>query len=529
MPTKKVILESRLKGADKTKQGLKGIDGGLKSLGKSAIGVAGAYFGAMGLINAIKGSVEAFGQQELAEKKLEAALGRTSPALLKQAAALQKVTTFGDEATIEAMSLLAAFTDEEEQIKKLTPVILDLAAAKGMDLTAAADLVSKSVFSSTNALSRYGIEIKGAVGGTERLDSAVNNISALFGGQATAQADTYAGSVAQMKNSLGDMAEDIGKIVVPIFNKLKPHLELAIEFWGDYLNKGEENTEGQKRLSEEVKKLNTEIELQQSLVDYISSESYAKWDMVRKRAADSGRKLTDQLSYEGEVLADHQKTLDDLIQKRETQLKIEEAVTKSITTNNQLRREQFDLEIEYVNVIDPTITSNNLFAESFESIASAASTSLRQTSDLLASTSGESRKQQIQAMRLAQFAAVASTSAGVMKAFEQGGTLGFITGAGILATGAAQVATIQNAISEAKDIKAAALGANEVVNRPTLFLTGEAGPEHVQVTPLTPGMNQNGPQGGVTIQIQGNMIGNESFVRDTLIPEISKATQQGLA
>jgi len=41
-------------------------------------------------------------------------------------------------------------------------------------------------------------------------------------------------------------------------------------------------------------------------------------------------------------------------------------------------------------------------------------------------------------------------------------------------------------------------------------------------------MNQGGGV-GVTINIQGNMIGNESFVRDTLIPEISKTVNEGLA
>ena len=41
-------------------------------------------------------------------------------------------------------------------------------------------------------------------------------------------------------------------------------------------------------------------------------------------------------------------------------------------------------------------------------------------------------------------------------------------------------------------------------------------------------MNQGGGS-GVTINIHGNMVGNESFVRDVLIPEISKATNQGLA
>jgi hypothetical protein len=35
--------------------------------------------------------------------------------------------------------------------------------------------------------------------------------------------------------------------------------------------------------------------------------------------------------------------------------------------------------------------------------------------------------------------------------------------------------------------------------------------------------------GGVTVNIQGNMIGNEEFVRDTLIPEIDRTVNRGLA
>ncbi len=41
-------------------------------------------------------------------------------------------------------------------------------------------------------------------------------------------------------------------------------------------------------------------------------------------------------------------------------------------------------------------------------------------------------------------------------------------------------------------------------------------------------MNQTGSS-GVTINIQGNMVGNEEFVRDTLIPEINNTVKQGLA
>jgi hypothetical protein len=42
-------------------------------------------------------------------------------------------------------------------------------------------------------------------------------------------------------------------------------------------------------------------------------------------------------------------------------------------------------------------------------------------------------------------------------------------------------------------------------------------------------MNRSGSAGGVTINIQGNMIGNDEFVRDNLVPQLKQITNQDLA
>ncbi len=165
--------------------------------------------------------------QEKAEKKLKTALGKTSTALLHHASALQKVTTFGDEEIISAQALFAAYTDDEKAIKAATAATLDLSIAKGMDLTSAADLVSKSVFSSTNALSRYGITIKGAVGSTQRLNHATREISKLYGGQAKDQADTFGGKLEKLSNKSGDVAEQIGEFLSPALALITDELNEA--------------------------------------------------------------------------------------------------------------------------------------------------------------------------------------------------------------------------------------------------------------------------------------------------------------
>ena len=190
----------------------------------------------IGLVSmAFKKLFDAMIVQEQAEKKLEAALGEVNTALLNQASALQQVTTFGDEAIIEVQALIGAFAKDEEAIKKATKATLDLAAAKGIDLKAAGDLIAKTLGSSTNSLSRYGIEVVGAVGSTKRLESLTTNIATLFGGQAAAAADTLGGSVSQMTNAIGDANEAIGKVLTPFVLKatkgIKRLAEAAREFF----------------------------------------------------------------------------------------------------------------------------------------------------------------------------------------------------------------------------------------------------------------------------------------------------------
>mgnify|MGYP003134285657 CR=1 FL=1 len=216
MATNKYIIEAKTKGFDKASKKTKGLGSSMGALTKSVGGVALAYFSARGLINAVSGSIKAFGEQEKAEKKLETAIGRTSKSLLEHASALQQQTIYGDEAIIGVQASIGAFIKNEDHIKASTEATLDLASALGMDLKGAGDLIAKTLGSSTNALSRYGIEVKGAVGSSERLESLTKNISNVFGGQASAEAKTFSGQMDQLKNTIGDTAEKIGELLIPV-------------------------------------------------------------------------------------------------------------------------------------------------------------------------------------------------------------------------------------------------------------------------------------------------------------------------
>lgn len=186
------------------------------------------------VVISIKKVISAYAEQERAEKNLSAAMkqaGTFTEAAYKHniqyASSLQDLTRYGDEAILGVQKLLTNFGIEGKALDDLTRATLDLASAKEMDLASAADIVAKSVGSSTNALSRYGITIEGAAGSTERAQMAVENIGKLFGGSAQADAQTFSGRIDQLKNKFGDFLEVIGKlianVVTPVlnwFNKL---------------------------------------------------------------------------------------------------------------------------------------------------------------------------------------------------------------------------------------------------------------------------------------------------------------------
>jgi len=219
----------------KFKKGIKQSNSVLGNFKKS-VGTLGpaivAAFGVRAIVNFAKESTKAYNVQAQAENQLLVALkGRKSAQqeLIAQAQELQKITLFGDEETIRAQALIAAFVKEEDQIKTIIPLVQDLAAAKGMDLAGAADLVSKTLGSSTNALSRYGIEVEGNVGSTERLTSLANGLTSAFGGQAEAAAKVGTGPLQQLDNQLGDLKETIGGLVTEILVKVVPTLKLMAD------------------------------------------------------------------------------------------------------------------------------------------------------------------------------------------------------------------------------------------------------------------------------------------------------------
>ena len=210
---------------------------------KGALGLGGVVLVFNKLKNVVGDLVAAYGVQETAETKLRAAIKASgkeasisADALFEYASELQGVTTYGDEATISALAMLQQLADlNEEGLKETIPLIQDFAAAMKVDLDTAATLVGKTLGSSTNALSRYGLEIDMTGTKQEKLISLTDAMQAKFGGMARELADTATGSLQQYNNALGDIKEFGGKAFLefmqPAIQEMTIFLTRTLQSW----------------------------------------------------------------------------------------------------------------------------------------------------------------------------------------------------------------------------------------------------------------------------------------------------------
>ena len=532
------IIEIITKGAGKSEKQVKGVSGALGGLAKQAGIAAAAYFGTRALLNGIKSSIDLFAKQELAEKKLEVALGRTSKMLLNQASALQKSTMFGDEAIIEAQALIGSFVKEEKAIAAATKATLDLAAAKGMDLVVAADLVSKTLGSSTNALSRYGIQVTGAVGSTERLESLTGNLADVFGGQATEQSDTLAGALESMDNAMGDLQEKIGSKLAPELRRLAENFTNIITINpSEEIIKEQEEFTSLLRILKDVNSSTSSRELaiktlKSEYVDYLGDLDIEKASLEDIEKLQTNQVELMQKRIEQMVFAEQLETVEEeLIRARmdlfenEMQLRQDghDQYRKGVQVNIEVAEGTISqLEIEKEKILELIKTykdKTKVVTEGSKNEKKA----VEKVGILQRELNKIQKQESAKAAKMEFENSLNASKAHLIKQIMKHIPFPLNT---VLAAGAG---TAIDKIFTKNKITAAATGADFITDGPQLMLVGEGkGPEHVQVTPLAGGdPNINGPQGsGITLNISGNVM-SEEFTESMIVPQIKEALRLG--
>jgi len=492
MPIKDLLIKIGIKGDKKAQGALKKTEGSMKSLGSAAMKVGGVFFAAKGLISGFSSIIRLAGEQEQAEKKLEVALGKTSKALLDQASALQKVSTHGDEAIIAQQAFLASLKFSEDQIKTIIPVAIDLAAATGISLESAVRNTSKTFSGLAGELGELVPQLRDLTQEEMRAGEAVKVLGELFEGQAAEQAGTMAFALNQAEMASGDLAEAIGERLSPLTKVLAENFtdvveqltalvtQKDIEFIGPIFSEADsallDFRESLKEMS--LEQLIFEMESANGLLKNMSSEADA-FDLLTAKS--------NAASYEVAALTQNIKKSDEAeIQLGTTIERVNTAHIDYLLNAGKLKKEQLAQDLRSAAL------SGQSAMESMKSVVRAES--MKHVAKLI--TSIFSNPAIIYPFNLVLAAGAGGVVAGLMDKALGAIPNKFATGADFVTSGA------------------------------TPMLVGESGPERVSVTPLTPGMNQNGPQGGITLNISGGLI-DDSYVRNELIPALNKATSMG--
>jgi len=214
------ILKAVLDAEDRASPKIAKLGNALKLLGGVAAAV-GAYQLGKKLAGGMMHAAELAGIQEAAEVKLAQAIRNTGgsvdellPKYRAMAARLQDMTGVGDEAILNYQAQLVALGKlSGEGLERATKAALDLAAAQGMDLKAAFDLIAKASAGYTATLSRYGIILDETLPKEQKFEAALRLIEERFGGQAQAKLRTYSGRLEELRGRWNDLLEKIGSIV----------------------------------------------------------------------------------------------------------------------------------------------------------------------------------------------------------------------------------------------------------------------------------------------------------------------------
>ncbi|MFA6158901.1 MAG: hypothetical protein WC763_04765 [Candidatus Paceibacterota bacterium] len=171
----------------------------------TAAGTAIAAFG----VSSIKAFAES--QAEMAKfeatmKSIPGATDKTRQALLSAASAVRKLG-FGDEEASNAMAMFYQRTKSTTEAIKLNTIAMDLARAKNIGLSDAANLVNQVLSGNGKVLKQYGIDLKDSATPLEALGELHSKVQ----GQASAFATTLQGRMMRLSETFGDLKEKIGE------------------------------------------------------------------------------------------------------------------------------------------------------------------------------------------------------------------------------------------------------------------------------------------------------------------------------
>lgn len=190
-------------------------------------GFAGAGIGAV--IGALSDNANAAAADEANVARLQQAIENSGVAWNDVTDAIEarikkgQDLAFTDDQVRDSLGALTQTTGSVAKAMDLQVLAMDLARAKGMDLTAASEIIGKVSEGNTGILKRYGVVLEAGATSTEALAA----LQQKFGGQAEVYGQTTAAAVFKVHDAIDEWREGIGHAMGPAMGlvALLPGLE----------------------------------------------------------------------------------------------------------------------------------------------------------------------------------------------------------------------------------------------------------------------------------------------------------------
>jgi hypothetical protein len=204
--------------------GSKVSDFGKKAAAAFAVAAAAAvaYAGKL-LIDGVKSAIA----DEAAQAKLATTLENVTGATNAQIKATEAYITqtslangITDDLLRPSLDRLIRSTKDVSEAQRLQQLALDVSAGSGKELAAVTEALAKANEGNFGALKRLGVPLDENIIKTKDFDAATAALAATFEGQASVQADTFAGKMARLNVAFDEAKETVGSYILDAITPL---------------------------------------------------------------------------------------------------------------------------------------------------------------------------------------------------------------------------------------------------------------------------------------------------------------------
>jgi hypothetical protein len=227
-----IISEFDSKGLDRAQKEFKSLQGiGAKTqyaIKKAAIPAAAAITGlAVALGDATRAAMEDQQEQAALALTLQNVTGAgaaQTAQVEKQISAMSRASGVADTEYRKALENLVRGTKDVGIAMNDMTLVMDISTATGMNSANVADALAKAYQGNFKALRTLSPEMSTMIKEGATLDEVMNVLGGTFGGATAKSAETAAGKMKILTNSLGETKESIGAALLPVLEAVLPVL-----------------------------------------------------------------------------------------------------------------------------------------------------------------------------------------------------------------------------------------------------------------------------------------------------------------